>query len=181
MRHRSRLSNVPIRLAAGAFILNSGLNKLQADKETHHQLHGFAAGAYPFLESAPPEQFGKALAGAEVALGGALLMPVVVGDGLAGLALTSFAGGLLGLYLNTPGMRQEGSVRPSKEGTALAKDVWLFGIGLTLTASSLAGRRAARREQRAKGHARQVPKARNGRAMAGKHSSEVKRGNAAAR
>ncbi|HVC13313.1 MAG TPA: hypothetical protein VND62_00470 [Acidimicrobiales bacterium] len=150
MRHRSRISNVPVRLAAGAFILNSGLTKLQADKETHQQLHDFASGAYPLLENAPPEQFGKALAASEVALGGALLMPVVIGDGLAGLALTSFAGGLLGLYLRTPGMRQEGSVRPSKDGTALAKDTWLAGIGLTLLASSVGSRRTARHERKAK-------------------------------
>lgn len=150
MKHRSRLSNVPVRLAAGAFILNSGLTKLQADKETHHQLHGFASGVYPFLENAPPEQFGKALAGAEIALGSALLAPVVVGDGLAGLALASFAGGLLGLYMKTPGMRQEGSVRPSKDGTALAKDSWLLGIGLSLMASSMGARRTARLERKAK-------------------------------
>jgi hypothetical protein len=155
VKHRSRLSNVPVRLAAGAFILNSGLNKLQADKETHRHLHSFAAGAYPFLESAPPEQFGKALAGAEIALGSALLMPLVISDGLAGLALTSFAGGLLGLYLKTPGMREEGSIRPSREGTALAKDSWLLGIGLSLMASSLGARRSARHDRRSKRHAKQ--------------------------
>jgi len=136
-------------VAAGAFILNSGLNKLQAEKEAHQHVHGLASGAYPFLEAMPPEQFGKALGAAEVTLGGALLLPVV-GDGLAGLALTSFAGGLMGLYLRTPGMRQEGSVRPSREGTALAKDVWLAGIGLTLLASSLGGRRIARLERKVK-------------------------------
>jgi hypothetical protein len=130
--------------------LNSGLTKLQGDKEHLSRLHGFASGAYPVLENAPPEQFGKALGAAEVALGGALLAPVVVGDGLAGLALSSFAGGLLGLYFKTPGMRQEGSVRPSQEGLALAKDSWLAGIGLTLMASSIGLRRDARLKQKAK-------------------------------
>ncbi len=171
VRHRSQLSNVPVRLAAGAFILNSGLTKLQADKETHHRLHGFASGAYPFLESAPPEQFGKALAGAEIALGGALLMPVVVGDGLAGLALSSFAGGLLGLYLKTPGMRQEGSLRPSKDGTALAKDTWLAGIGLTLMASSIGARRTARLERKAK---RRLSEAKKKHDVTAKHASDGK-------
>ncbi len=130
------------------FILNAGLSKLQAEKDTHSRLHGFASGAYPVLENMPPEQFGKALGAAEIALGGALLAPVVVGDGLAGLALTSFAGGLVGLYLRTPGMRQEGSVRPSHDGTALAKDVWLAGIGLTLMASSVGSRRKAGQAKR---------------------------------
>jgi hypothetical protein len=49
---------------------------------------------------------------------------------VAGAALTTFAAGLLGLYLRTPGMRQEGSLRPTQDGTALAKDVWMLGIGL---------------------------------------------------
>jgi hypothetical protein len=51
---------------------------------------------------------------------------------LAGAALTAFGGGLLSLYVRTPGMRQEGSIRPTQAGTALAKDVWLVGAGLTL-------------------------------------------------
>jgi hypothetical protein len=152
MRHRSRIANLPIRAATGAFILNSGLSKLQAEKDTHGRVHGFASGAYPMLENVPPEQFGKALGAAEVALGGMLLMPVVVGDGLAGMALSSFAGGLLGLYMRTPGMRQEGSVRPSQDGIALAKDVWLAGIGLTLMASSVGTRRVARKAKKHSGN-----------------------------
>lgn len=147
---RSRLANLPIRAAAGAFILNSGLTKLKADKEAAHQLHGFASGAYPTIENVAPEQFAKALAAAEVGLGSSLLAPIFVGDRLAGLELTAFAGGLLGLYARTPGMRQEGSVRPSHDGIALAKDVWLAGIGLTLLLSSLGGRRSARSARRAK-------------------------------
>lgn len=128
--------------------MNSGLSKLQAEKDTHSRLHGFASGAYPMLENVPPEQFGTALGAAEVALGGALLAPVVIGDGMAGMALTAFAGALLGLYLKTPGMREEGSVRPSRDGTALAKDVWLAGIGLTLMASSVGTRRLARKTKK---------------------------------
>lgn len=149
---------MPIRAAAGAFILNSGLTKLKAEKETAQHLHGFASGTYPMLENLPPEQFAKALAATEIALGGALLLPVVVGDGLAGLGLTAFASGLLGLYAKTPGMRQEGSVRPSQDGTALAKDVWLAGMGLTLMASSLESRRISHLEEKAKKR-RKEPKA----------------------
>ncbi len=147
MRHRSRLVNLPARAAAGAFILNSGITKLKADEDTYRGLQGFASGAYPFLEHVPTHLFGKALAGVEVALGGALLAPVVVGDGLAGLGLSSFAGALLGLYLKTPSLHREGSVRPSHEGIAISKDVWLAGIGLTLMASSIGRRRRARAAQ----------------------------------
>lgn len=150
VRHRSQISNLPIRAAAGAFILNSGLTKLKAEKEHAQQLHGMATGAYPMLENVPPEQFAKALAAAEVALGGALLLPVVVSDGLAGLALSAFAGGLLGLYAKMPGTHQEGSLRPTQEGTALAKDVWLAGIGVSLMASSITSRRISHLEHKAK-------------------------------
>ena len=150
VKHRSRLANLPVRVAAGAFILNSGLNKLKAEKETAQHLHGFASGAYPFLESLPPEQFTKLLGATEVGLGGALLMPLIVGDGLAGLGLTAFSGGLLGLYAKTPGLRQEGSVRPTQEGTAIAKDSWLAGIGLALMANSLTSRRLHKLERKVK-------------------------------
>lgn len=136
MSSRTRLANLPQRLAAGAFILNAGVGKLRADHERATALHGMAAGTYPFLADVPPDQFAKALGTSEVLLGGALILPLV-SDRLAGLALTSFAGGLLGLYAKTPGMREEGSVRPSQQGTAIAKDVWLFGIGIGLVADSL--------------------------------------------
>jgi hypothetical protein len=68
---------------------------------------------------------------AEVALGAALLTPFV-SDRLAGLALTPFAGGLMWMYSQTDAMHQPGSLRPTQMGTAVAKDVWLLGIGLTL-------------------------------------------------
>ena len=83
-----------------------------------------------------------------LALGGALLFPVI-GDGLAGLSLATFAGSLLGLYLRTPGMRTEGGIRPTQQGTPIAKDVWLLGIGLSLMADSARpSRRRSRKERR---------------------------------
>ncbi|HVX21989.1 MAG TPA: hypothetical protein VHB02_11620 [Acidimicrobiales bacterium] len=155
MGHRARVVNLPVRIAAGAFILNAGVGKLKAGDDTAAAVHGTAKGTYPFLESVPAGQFVKALGASEVALGGTLLFPAV-GDGLAGLSLTAFACGLLGLYLKTPGMRVEGSLRPTQQGTAVAKDVWLLGIGLSLMASAAtaSGRRAAkgrraRKERRA--------------------------------
>lgn len=128
---RRRLRQLPLRAATGAFILNSGLTKLSADEETAGRLHGMAKGTYPMLADLPPERFAKLLAGAEVGLGVALLAPVVSGR-MAGLGLTAFAAGLLGLYFKTPGMREEGGVRPTPQGTAIAKDIWLLGIGLSL-------------------------------------------------
>jgi hypothetical protein len=147
-RHRSRLANLPVRIAAGSFILNAGIGKLGATDETAGAVHGMAVGTYPVLEAVPPGRFVKALGASEVALGAALLFPAV-GDGLAGLSLTAFAGGLLGLYLKTPGMRDEGSLRPTQQGTAIAKDVWLLGIGLSLMADSArSSRRQAKKARR---------------------------------
>jgi hypothetical protein len=147
MGHRTRISNFPERIAAGAFILNAGLGKLNADDEHAAGVHGMAKGTYPLLEDIPAAQFTKMLGASEVALGGALLFPAI-GDGLAGLGLSVFAGGLIGLYLRTPGMRKEGSFLPSQQGTAIAKDVWLLGIGLGLVADSL--RHSGRRRKHAK-------------------------------
>lgn len=125
----SRLSHVPLRVAAGSFILNSGLTKWSGDAETAAGLHGFAAGTYPVLKKVQPPLFLKVLAAGEIALGAALLTPVV-SPTKAGAGLTAFAGGLLGLYAKTPGMRD--GIRPTQDGTAIAKDVWLLGIGTSL-------------------------------------------------
>ncbi|MFD7861965.1 hypothetical protein [Streptomyces sp. NPDC059783] len=121
--------DIPPRIATGAFIVNSGLGKLKADAETAQGLHGMACTAYPFLEKIEAERFTRLLAWSEIAVGCSLLLPFVP-TRLAGLALTGFSGGLLGLYLRVPGMREKGSLRPTQAGTALAKDSWMFGIGL---------------------------------------------------
>jgi hypothetical protein len=55
------------------------------------------------------------------------LLPVVP-TAVAGAGLAAFSAGMLGLYLRTPGMRQDGSLRPTQQGTAIAKDVWMLGI-----------------------------------------------------
>jgi hypothetical protein len=125
------LPEIAPRVSAGAFILNSGLGKRNVPAEAAAGMHGFAAGTYPFLKSVPPEQFVKGLSTAEIVIGGALLTPFVP-TALAGALLTGFSGGLLGLYLKTPGMRKEGSLAPTEQGLALAKDSWLVGIGIGL-------------------------------------------------
>jgi hypothetical protein len=124
-----RLSHAPLRLAAGSFILNSGLSKWSGDAETAEGIHGFAATAYPVVKKVEPPVFLKALAVGEIALGVALLTPVV-SSAKAGAGLAAFSGGLLGLYAKVPGMRE--GIRPTQQGTAVAKDVWLLGIGTSL-------------------------------------------------
>jgi hypothetical protein len=134
-----KVRHLPQRIATGAFILNSGIGKLSADEATAAHLHGFAAGTYPFLKKVKPEDFTRALALTEIALGTALLIPVVPAA-LAGAGLTAFSGGLLGLYARTPGMRKEGSPLPTQDGIPLAKDVWMMGVGLGLIADGLTDR-----------------------------------------
>ena len=102
--------------------------------------NGFATTAYPDLKRFRPEQFAQLLSTAEIALGTALLMPFVP-TGLAGLALTGFSGGLVGLYWRVPGLRKEGDIRPTEAGTPLAKDVWMLGIGVALLVDALTDRK----------------------------------------
>ena len=128
--------HLPPRIATGAFILNSGIGKLSADDATITQLHGFAAGTYPFLNKLKPKDFVRLLAATEITLGTALLIPVVPA-GVVGAGLAAFSGGLLGLYVRTPGMRKQGTPLPTEQGTQFAKDVWMAGIGLGLMIDDL--------------------------------------------
>jgi hypothetical protein len=143
------LSEIAPRISAGAFILNSGLGKRGADAEAAAGMHGFAAGTYPILKSVPPQQFAQGLATAEIAIGAALLAPFVP-TFVAGALLTGFSGGLLGLYLNTPGMRKPGSLAPTEQGLAIAKDVWLLGIGIGLLTRGTVDREPRRVRKAAK-------------------------------
>lgn len=139
MRLRIKARHIPGRLATGSFILNSGITKLSADDQTAATLHGMATGSYPALKRVDYRLFAKLLAGGEIAVGAALLLPVVP-TALAAAGLAALSTGLLGLYLRTPGMRQQGSLRPTQDGTALAKDVWMLGIAAGLLIDELTSR-----------------------------------------
>jgi uncharacterized membrane protein YphA (DoxX/SURF4 family) len=139
MRISVQARRLPPRVAAGVFILNSGIGKLRADQETAAQLHGSATGAYPVLARLKPADFVRLLAAGEITLGAALLLPVVPAA-VAGAGLVAFSGGLLGLYARTPGMHKEGSPFPTHEGIPLAKDAWMLGIGLGLVIDDLTDR-----------------------------------------
>lgn len=129
---RFKLRRAPLRLTTGAFILSSGLDKWKGDEQTAAQIHGFATGTYPFLNSIEPVKFLRLLAGAEIGIGTALLLPVVPAA-LAGVALTGFSAGLLGLYLRTPGMRRGAKdPRATPQGLTISKDIWMLGAGLGL-------------------------------------------------
>lgn len=139
-----KFRHLPPRLATGAFILNSGLGKRQLDEEAAAGLQAMAANAFPQLRDLSPRDFGKLLSTGETALGSALLLPIVP-SWLAGLGLTAFSSGLLRMYLKTPGLTQEDGVRPTSDGTAMAKDVFMLGIGLGLLADACSSRRKRKR------------------------------------
>ncbi|MFJ6953845.1 hypothetical protein ACISRB_20685, partial [Micromonospora aurantiaca] len=67
-----RLSHAPLRVAIGAYILNSGLGKRGLEGEAAAGMHGMAAGAMPQLRQIPPDRFAVLLSRGEVALGAAL-------------------------------------------------------------------------------------------------------------
>lgn len=126
-----RLSHLPLRLSTGALILNSGIGKLGIDEGTAGYLQSTAAKAFPQVEQLSAEQFGKVLVSSEIAVGSALLAPFV-SSRLAGLGLLAFSGGMMAMYFKTPEMTEEDGVRPTQEGTSVAKDIWMVGIALAL-------------------------------------------------
>jgi len=135
---RLKARDLPGRIATGAYILHAGLEKWHADQARAKGLHKAATGAFPFLERIPPERFVRLLAASEIAVGTALLAPVVP-SALAGAALTGFSGSLVTMYLRTPALHKPGSVWPTQAGTGVSKDVWMLGIGLGLMLGSVGG------------------------------------------
>ena len=128
------LSSAVLRAVPGAFILNSGIGKLGMPAEMAEALQGMAAKGVPPLGDLTPEQFGKFLSYGEIAVGAALLLPFVPRK-VAGLGLAAFSGSMVSMYLRTPGMTEADGVRPSQDGTSLAKDSWLLAIAAALILS----------------------------------------------
>jgi hypothetical protein len=126
----------PGRVTTGAYILHSGLDKWRTDETRATALHGIASGAFPVLNRIPPTRFLRLLAASEIAIGTALLAPIVP-NALAGAALTGFSGSLVTMYARTPALRKPGSIWPSQAGVAVSKDIWMLGIGLGLVADAL--------------------------------------------
>lgn len=133
------VTHLPLRVAIGAFFVNSGVSKRSLDGEAAAGVHGMAAQAIPAVKRVEPSRFGRLLSSSEIALGAALMLPVVP-SALVGAGLLGFGAGLMRLYWATPGMHEPGSPRPTQQGIPIAKDVWLVGAGLTLVLDDLVGR-----------------------------------------
>lgn len=125
------ISNAALRLVSGAFILNAGIGKLKLPPEQAAGLQGAAGALIPQVADLTPQTFGKYLSYSEIGLGAFVLAPFVPSR-LAGLALGAFSGGLVALYLKSPGMTEPDGIRPTPAGTAMAKDFWLAGIAVAL-------------------------------------------------
>jgi uncharacterized membrane protein YphA (DoxX/SURF4 family) len=134
-----KLRHLPTRVATGAYILHSGIEKWSGGAEQAAGVHGMAAGAYPVLAKLKPVDFLRTLSVGEIAVGSALLAPVVPA-GVAGAALTGFSGALVTMYLRTPGLHKPGSIWPSPQGIGVSKDVWMLGIGLGLITDAFVNR-----------------------------------------
>lgn len=126
-----KLSNIPLRAIPGAFIVNSGLGKLDMDAESSKGLQDFAATGIKELKQLPSDKFGQIIGASEIAVGGALLAPFV-SNRIAGAGLTAFGAGLLTLYFGDDDNTLDDGIRPSEQGLSLAKDSWLLAAGLTL-------------------------------------------------
>ena len=92
-----------------------------------------AAKVIPPVSRIKPETFGKLLSYSEMTLGTALLAPFVPSR-LVGVRLGIFSASLLTMYRRIPGMTEADAdgIRPTQQGTVLAKDVWMFGIAVAL-------------------------------------------------
>ncbi len=127
----AKVSNAVLRAVPGAFILNSGIGKLGLKGEAAAGLQQMAAQGVPAVAKLTPDQFGKLMSYGEIAVGSALLLPFVP-TRVAGAALGTLAAGFVSSYFRIPSMTQADGIRPSHEGTAVAKDLWLAAIAAAL-------------------------------------------------
>lgn len=138
------LAQLPLRITTGAFVLNSGISKLSISDEEAEGLQQMASNGVPMLADMSPAAFRRFIAVTEIGVGAAQLIPKVPGW-FAGAMLSAFSAGMLNMYLNTPGMTEEDGVRPTQEGTTVAKDVWMLGAGASMIVDSLLNTSARRR------------------------------------
>ncbi|WP_144791118.1 hypothetical protein [Kocuria palustris] len=128
-----RLSNAILRGVSGAYLIQSGLGKKDLPVEAYEGLQSMAASGIPQFSEWDAKTFGQFLWLSEVGIG-ALLVTPIVNKRLAGAALLTFSAGMLSMYFRNDEMTQDDGIRPSQEGTALSKDVWLGAIGAALIA-----------------------------------------------
>ena len=127
----SKLSTAILRAVPGAFVANSGIGKIGMPAEYSAGVQQAAVSGIPTAAKLPADKFGTYLGYAETGIGAALLAPFVPNK-VAGAGLAAFAGGLLTMYFRNPENTEADGIRPSQEGRALSKDVFMLAIGLAL-------------------------------------------------
>ena len=125
------LGNMAMRGITGAWILNAGLTKTGMDDGTANHLKNMAASGVPALGKLSDAQFKQFIVAGESLVGSALLAPFVP-NRVAGIGLALFSAGMLSMYFKNDSMTEKDGVRPSQEGTPLAKDMWLAAIAAGL-------------------------------------------------
>lgn len=130
---RTKLASMLLRIPTGLFIANSGINKLGLEGEGAEGLQNMAAVGIPAVKEIDADTFAKIISASEIGVGSALLAPFIP-NRLAGLGLTTFACGLLTIYFRGEDNTESDGIRPSSDGTPLAKDSWLAAIGAALMA-----------------------------------------------
>jgi hypothetical protein len=131
----------PLRITFGLFFLHTALAKRELDERGKKDLHRFAKAAYPPLNKLTPAQFVAGMKVAETTVAGSLLVPVVPAP-VGAAALTAFGAGLLGTYARVPGLRRDGSIRPTEFGLSIAKDSWMVAAGTTVLLEAWLAHRA---------------------------------------
>lgn len=132
-----RAWQLPLRLATGLYILNSGLSKQRIDEEQAKHYADAASAAFPPVGDMDPRHFVALLSASEITTGATLLALPFVSPLVAGLSLLGFSGSLNWLYVKTPGMHEPGSLRPTQQGIPIAKDFWMTSIALALIIDGL--------------------------------------------
>lgn len=131
-----KLSHLPARVTAGALILNAGLDIRKLPDEAAAGMQDMGANGVPPVKRLSAGRFRELLSRSEVGLGAALLTPFVP-SWVAGAGLAGFSGALMAMYFRTPGLTKEDGVRPTEAGTPIAKDIVMFGTGITLVLDDL--------------------------------------------
>src|SRR6266511_483722 len=133
---RGQRLDIPLRLATGLFILNSGLSKRDIDKQHAAQLQQMAATALPQFGQMDPERFAMLLSSTEIAVGvrlpgGAREVSVCL---LCELDLLGGYRSVLMSRAGTPRRRENRGGLPADAGAFLVveavESVWRRGLDL---------------------------------------------------
>jgi len=136
MRITANVRRAPIRLTAGAFVLNSGVSTFNASDQKAKRLQTSAAKLVPQVERMDPRTFAKALAAGEVTLGTALMLPIVP-PAIAGLGLSAFAASLLATRQPISGQNSDEPGETSTAAVPGATEAWMLGSGVSLLLDAL--------------------------------------------